>query len=73
MTTHVGRQEGGYVTIAVPGPQHGAATPPWGIQYFETKVEAAEAAETFVNRQEGLEAYVLRAEGYFFNPSKAKA
>jgi hypothetical protein len=73
MTTQVGRQEGGYVTITVPGPQHGAATPSWHVQYFETKVEATEAAETFVNGQEGLEAYVVRAEGYFFNPPKAKA
>jgi hypothetical protein len=73
MTTQVGRQEGRYVTIAGPGPQSGAASQSWRTQYFEKQVEASEVAATFVNRQEWLEAYVLRAEANFFNPPKAKA
>ena|SRR5947209_19906049 len=72
MAGQIGRQDEGYVVIAVPGSREGKKSlPDWAFRHFGTKEEALEAAETFAGQQEGFEALVIRAEAYFCKPFRA--
>jgi hypothetical protein len=72
MSSQIGRQNGGFV-VAIPGTRDsGQPLPQWSFRHFETKEEALEAAEGFVNQTEGFEAFVMPAEAYFYNPFKPK-
>ena len=73
MSSQVGRQNGGFVVVAIPGTGDSSlAVPQWSFRHFDTKEEALETAQTFVNQKEGYEAFVMPAEAYFYNPFKLK-
>lgn len=73
MSSQVGRQNGGFVVVAIPGTRDSSQPiPQWSFRHFDTREEAVEAAETFVNQKEGFEAFVMPAEMYFYNPFKPK-
>ncbi len=73
MSGRVGRQNGGFVVVAIPGTRDGKQPlPEWSFRHFETRDEAIEAAEAFADQKEGFEAYVMQAEAHFYNPFTAK-
>lgn len=68
--SHIGKKQGGYIVIAVPGGgDTNKPVPQWAFRHFDTKSDAVAAAEKFVLPLDGYEAYVLPAEAYFFNES----
>ena len=73
MGNQIGSEKKGYVVIAIPGTRdENKPLPQWSFRHFEKKKAALEAAEQFVEQQEGFEAYVIRAEAYLYNPFKPK-
>ncbi len=73
MSSQVGRENGGFVVVAIPGTRDSSQPlAQWSFRHFDTKEETLEAAEGFVKQKEGLEAFVMPAEAYFYNPFKPK-